>query len=153
MDPLTVRARAELSLAQGGRDVADHARGTVGDVLTPMTPGERINSVRKLRILAQSVTDRAVILEALSGSTWAEIAEAFGLSSAELERRFGSVVDMWRAGQPVNDYTSSHIGDLITGTLGDPDPAGTAQSLDQWYARHSEPWEQSETAFVSRFNE
>lgn len=152
MDAAQVQARAQLSLAQGVRDLADHARGVVGDVLVPMTAGERIRSVRELRIIAQAMVDRTVILEALSGSTWAEIADAFGLPDGELKRRYGSTVDMWRAGQPVNDFTTSIAGDLVVGTLDDPDPAGTAQSIDQWYARHADPWDENETRFAERFS-
>lgn len=151
MNPSDVQARAELCLAQVARDTSDLARGIVGDTLVPMAPGERVRAGLELRIQAQSVVDDIVILEVLSGSTWQEVANEFHLPAAELERRYGAVVELWRAGQPVHDLTKILSGEMVTGSMQDTDPAGTAAAIDQWYARHAEPWEQPQALFGSRF--
>ncbi len=116
-----------------------------------MAPGERVRAGLELRIQAQSVVDDIVILEVLSGSTWQEVANEFHLPAAELERRYGAIVELWRAGQPVHDLTQILSGEMVTGSMQDTDPAGTAAAIDQWYARHAEPWEQPQALFGSRF--
>jgi hypothetical protein len=111
----------------------------VGDLSTPMRRGERIRNARRLRLLSISVLDRAVLTELADGADWDEVAFALGLEVAEARRRYAPVWDQWQAGE----FEAEDFGDFGIGLTGDLDAAGTAEALDAWWQRHSEPWEQA----------
>lgn len=135
-DSLYVRAR--LALAVAGQEAADLARGIVGDVSTPMRPGERIRSARRARMLSLTLVDRAVLAELSEGATWETVGEALGVTADEAERRYRLTWDQWQAGDWDDELD---FGDHTVGLRGDADLEGTAQSLDSWWNRHKEPWE------------
>lgn len=130
--------RARVSLAVAARDVAEQGRVIVGDISTPMPPGERIRAARRVRLLTWSLIDRAVLAELSDGATWDQIAEALGTSRFEAQRRYASMWVQWQGGLAENEIDGD---EHSLGLRGDLDLAGTAQSLDQWWLRHSEPWE------------
>jgi hypothetical protein len=104
-----------------------------------MRRGERIRNARRLRLLAMSVLDRAVLTELADGASWDEVAFALGLDVAEAQRRYVPVWEQWQEGDDDFDF-----GDFSVGLSGDLDLAGTAEALDSWWQRHSEPWETPE---------
>lgn len=130
--------RARLALAVAGRECADLSRGVVGDVSTPMVPGERIRKARRVRLMSLSVVDRAVLTELSEGATWEVVADALGMSVAEAERVHGPTWRRWLAGDLDDE---ADFGDYGVGLRGDLDLAGTAESLDAWHHRHREPWD------------
>lgn len=133
--------RARLAMAVAGREAADWARGTVRDVATPMLPGERIRQWRRLRAMALTGLDRAVLVELLEGSTWDQVADALGLPVGETRRRYEETFALWCEELPPTAMDATIFGDFTTGLRQDPDPEGTARALDSWAARHAEPWE------------
>lgn len=138
-------ARARLAFAVAGREASDYARGLVGDVGSPQLPGERVRNARRLRLLALSVLDRAVLIEALTGTSWAEIAEALAMPEDEVRRRYEATVEQWARELPAAMLDATIYGDLTTGLRHDHDPEGTAAAIDAWYSRHAEPWEGADT--------
>lgn len=138
-------ARARLAFAVAGRDSADYARGLVGDVGTPQLPGERIRAARTLRLLGLSVLDRAVLIEALTGTSWAAIAEALALPESEARQRYETTVQLWSKELPAGQLDATIFGDHTTGLRHDLDPEGTAAALDAWFQRHAEPWDGADT--------
>lgn len=136
--------RAKVAMAVGAREAADYARGLVGDVSTPMLPGERVRAARRLRVLALTVLDRAVLVERAQGCSWAEIARALSLSEEETVARYAETFEQWVAERAPEGIDASVLGDFGIGLRFDEDPEGTAASVDAWYARHAEPWEHAE---------
>lgn len=130
--------RARLALAVAAREAADYAHGYVGDVSVPMPAGERIRSVRRLRLMALAVLDRAVLVELADGASWQEVADSLGLPLDETLRRYQETADLWAG---ADGPQAAGVGDFEVGLAGDLDPAGTAAALDAWYVRHAEPWD------------
>lgn len=137
MTSLYVRAR--LAYAVAGRELADLGRGAVGDVSTPMPPGALIRKARRPRLVSLTLVDRAVLAELSQGTSWEVVADALGLDLDAAIRRYGPVWDQWSNGDLDDD--AADFGDHGLGLRGDLDAEGTADSLDQWYRRHAEPWE------------
>lgn len=106
-----------------------------------MRPGERIEQARRLRALAMTVLDRAVLVELLTGSTWDEVADALGRTVEDARRIYEPTLELWALDQPVGGLDATIFGDFTTGLPHDPDPEGTARAVDAWCARHSEPWD------------
>lgn len=133
--------RARLALAVAGSEIADMGRGVVGDVSVQMRPGERIKKARRIRLTSLSLVDRAVLAELSDGVSMEVIADALGLpgGAAEAERIYGPTWAQWLAGDLDDE---ADFGDYSVGMRGDPDLSGTAETLDQWHARHAEPWEE-----------
>lgn len=92
-----------------------------------------------------------MVLEALAGASWAELADALSLPEGETIRRYESTVAMWRSGQGQGDLAAVLSGDIVIGLMDDPDPASTAEGIDAWYARHADPWEQDAPRLGARF--
>lgn len=134
-DNLYVRAR--LALAVAAQQCADLCRGIVGDVSTPMGPGERIRKARRTRLQTLSIVDLAVLAELSEGRTWEQVAAALSVDVAEAERTYAPIWAQWEAG----DYDGPDFGDFSVGSRNDPDLAGTAAALDSWWVRHAEPWD------------
>lgn len=142
-------ARARLALAVALRESSDYARGLVGDVGVAHLPGELIRNVRRLRLIDLTALDRAVLVEALTGTSWAELAAALALPESEVRRRYEETVDLWTRQLPAGEVDATIYGDLTTGLRHDHDPEGTAAAVDAWYRRHAEPWD-GEDSPVSR---
>lgn len=138
-------ARARLAFAVALRESADYARGLIADVGTEHMPGELIRNTRRLRLLDLSALDRAVLIEALSGASWECIAEALVMPVGEARRKYEPVVALWRQELDAGEVDATIYGDLTTGLRHDHDPEGTAVSVDAWYNRHMEPWEEEDT--------
>jgi hypothetical protein len=135
------RSRARLALAVAARDTADHARGLVGDLGSSQLTGDRIRAARRLRALAMAVLDSAVLVELAASATWAEIADALGLSEAEAQRRYAETARLWLEAKEAPRLDLAVFGGPGGNLHPDEDPAGLAESLSQWYVRHAEPWE------------
>lgn len=136
-----VAGRARVALAVAARDSADLARGLVGDVSTPMVAGELIRKARRVRREALAIVDRAVLVELATGASWAQVAEAAGLPEDDVRRIYGPSWAAWADGDPQEHADVSEQG---VGLLGDSDLAGTAHSIDMWWRRHAEPWEDTD---------
>ena len=145
-----IGVRARLAFAVAARESADYSRGLVGDVGTPMLPGERIRAARRLRVLAMTILDRAVLVELAAGTSWAEVADNLALPEAEVRRRYEEGFMVWSEGEPPIGLNMTLWGDFGTALDPDSDPAGMAAALDLWFGRHSEPWEQATDQPVSR---
>lgn len=130
--------RARIALAVVGRELSDLGRGMVGDVSTPMAPGELIRKARRPRLASLTLVDRAVLAELSQGTSWDVIAAALCKPVEEARRIYEPTWAAWLAGDFDDD---ADFGDFGIGLRGDLDLEGTAQSLDQWYNRHSEPWD------------
>jgi hypothetical protein len=131
-------ARARVALAATARELADKARNIVGNVSTPMLPGERIRSARRVRLEALALVDRAVLAELADGATWDEVAEALSMTPTQAKTIHAPAWELWQNG---GDADELDFGDHGVGLPGDPDLAGTAATLDQWWRRHADPWE------------
>ncbi|MEQ7008449.1 hypothetical protein ABN028_19945 [Actinopolymorpha sp. B17G11] len=144
-------ARAGLAFITGLREVADHAHGLVVDVASPRLPGELIRKVRReLRMPTLTALDRAVLVELAEGATWEQVADALALTVEETRARYEKTARMWSEGQPVDRMNVALFGDHAVGLLHDQDPRGTAESLDAWWRRHAEPWDDVDDRPVTR---
>lgn len=140
--------RARLALAVAARDAADHARGLIGDLGATQTTGQRIGAARRLRALAMAVLDSAVLVEVAAGGDWAEIAPALGLTEGEARRRYAEIAQLWLEGEYSADLDLAVFSGLHEANLHpDTDPAGVAESIEQWFSRHVEPWEEQPESF------
>lgn len=86
-----------------------------------------------------AVLDSAVLVELEAGADWSSIAAALGLSEATARSRYEDTARMW-----LDEAAASGLDLAVFGrdrVDPDEDPRGMAEALDQWYARHSEPWE------------
>lgn len=139
MDDLNTRAR--MGMAVNARDVADEARGVLGDACAPLPRGELIAKTRRVRALAQALVDRAVMAEIAGGASWSDLADALGMPAEDCHRIYAPTWEVWleHGSEPELDR-----GDREVGTGRDFDPEGTAESLDQWWRRHAEPWESAD---------
>lgn len=129
--------RSRIALGVLCRDIADLARGILGDLSTPMLPGERIRAARAMRMKLWNLVDLAVLTELADGATWDEVADAMGIDREEAQRRYAATWVQWQHG--VTDLELDLSEDI--GHRGDLDLPGTAASLDQWFRRHAEPWD------------
>jgi hypothetical protein len=150
VDEPTPLQRARIAQAVAARETADFARGLVGDVATPMMPGERIRKARRLRLLALTVLDRTVLIERALGASWAEIADALARSEDAVRDTYEEVFERWAANLPPEGMDASIIGDFTIGLRPDMDPLGTAESLDLWYERTRDDWDSSDQHPVTR---
>jgi hypothetical protein len=130
--------RARLALAVAARESADLSRGIVGDVSTPMRPGERVKKARRVRLMSLAIVDRAVLAELTDGATWEQVGDALGIDCDEARRRYEPTWRQWVEGDYDDD---ADFGDFGVGLRGDLDLPGTADALDSWWLRHAEPWE------------
>lgn len=113
-------------MAVNARDLADDARAVLGDACADLPRGELLAKARRARMLAQSLVDRAVMVELAAGATWAEVAEGIGLPVEVALKVYGPTWEVW-----LEDGSEP----------ADADQVGTAEALDQWWRRHAEPWE------------
>ena len=132
-------ARARVGLAVSARDVADMARGIVGDSSTDYHPGERIRSSRRIRLAALAVVDQAVIAELSEGASWDEVAAALGVPRETAIAQYSAAWIDWSARFPGHPNDSSD----------DRECAETAETVDMWWRRHADPWEAAEAASSS----
>ncbi len=137
----SVATRARIAYAVAARESADHARELIGDLPSFLRPGERLRAARALRVLSLTVLDRAVLIERAEGQSWAAIGEVLGLSEAEARARYEETYAAWMRDAPGAAPGPTAVGDFALGLRSDQDLAGTAESVDQWYARHAEPLE------------
>ncbi|MEU6460352.1 hypothetical protein [Streptomyces sp. NPDC046976] len=120
---MTPEILARIATARAARDLSDLARQTVAAIAQPSSPAERIEQARLLRKLAGDVVDLVVLAEALSGTSWEEIANALRrLDPDTVEGEFA---------QDVADWSSMPEAALARGAEG-------FEALDAWYARHRE---------------
>lgn len=136
------RVRANLALAVAARDTADHARGLVGDLGRANMTGDLIRAARRVRALAMATLDSAVLVEVAAGRDWAEIALALGLTEGETRRRYAETAQLWLDGEDSTALELAVFGSVGEAMHPDSDPAGLAESLEQWYLRHAEPWDE-----------
>lgn len=133
---LTPGQRAQLALAVRARDVADLARALVGDLPLRQLPGEGIRAARLVRMLSLATLDAAVLLELARGSSWEEIAEALDMTPERVQEAY---LEPWLrlhcAGAELD-----LLGDCVA-FVPDESPEQLAVTLDQWFARHAEPWD------------
>jgi|GEM_PF-5811666 len=149
---MTSNPRAAVALAVAGRDAADFARNFTRDVPTSHPTGERIRNARRLRMLSLVVLDRTVLLELLEGADWQELSDALGIPAEEVERRYRHTWEVWKSNLAADDLDPNLFGDHTTGLPHDPDPMGTAETIDAWLFRHAEPWEDPQPNFRSHFD-
>lgn len=133
-------------MAVAGREVADYARGLVGDVAETMPAGARIRAARRLRILDMHVLDLSVIHELALGATWEQVAAALALPVDLVQSRYRETFERWvvRNDGPIDAWN------LGPGRLSDADLEATASTVDAWFERHAEPWDGAGERPVSR---
>jgi hypothetical protein len=140
--------RALLAVATAARETADAALAIACDLPVSMTTRERIRAWRRVRVLALTGLDRCVLAELLAGADWVDAADGYGLSVDEMKARFGPTLEVWSRVKPPAQRPDP-TGEFSVGLPYDSDPAGAAQSLDQWVNRHAEPWQEVGLAPVS----
>lgn len=140
VDTLSAHTRSLLGVGQAARDTADLARHIAAGINTPHEPGERVALARKLRLLALQTLDLIVVNELLAGASFEDVAGWLAMPVADVRARYEAPVRRWRTGEPVTDPTEA-LTDLTHNYRFDADPVGTAMALDQWFARHADPWD------------
>lgn len=137
---MDVAARTRIATAVVSRDASDTAR-TLVDMSAGNKPiGSMVTAAMHLRTLALAAMDRAVLAERAAGATWDELADVLGMNRPDVMARYSAVYDRWELAGLDPDLSAS-LGPARPGDLADPDPAGTAESLDAWRVRHAEPWD------------
>lgn len=133
--------RARVGMAVNARDVADSARALLGDACAPLPHDELIRKARLLRAQTQTLVDRAVMAAIADGADWAEVAAAVGMPEADARTIYEPTWEVWL--EPGSEPELDR-GDMEVGTMRDADLAGTADTLDQWWRRHADPWEKAD---------
>jgi hypothetical protein len=135
----TPRGLADLAVAVAARELADTCYDLVAHLPEPATVTERLERARRIRAYSADVWQRDVLAALLDGDepAWDTVAACIGWTVASLRGTFQDTVDLWRNGEPAGAYGDP---EGTVGHLGDPDPGQTAQTLDDWLARHREPW-------------
>jgi hypothetical protein len=129
--PLTLRATAELELAEAACIVADCARYLIPT--RPTQPGYSRGLPEKARHLATAaarVLAAAIIAERLGGNTWGEISHSLGEHISETRSRWKPAVDEW-------------VTATVDAALAPPNPNDRSieeriAELDNWTTYHRE---------------
>ncbi|MFI9052510.1 hypothetical protein [Streptomyces sp. NPDC053427] len=125
MDPSRQAAEARLLAAGHAREVADFARGIVGDSSSDVAAADRIRAARRLRLLSLQVLNWTVRAEVLSGTSWTELAASLGRDEDALREEFEDSTLQW---------TKDHDADPEQ-----PEQSlAAAEALDAWYKRHAD---------------
>ncbi|MGW0562968.1 hypothetical protein ACWDZ4_20670 [Streptomyces sp. NPDC003016] len=125
MDLSQQAAEARLIASGHAREVADFARGIVGDASSDATPAERIRAARRLRLLSLQVLNWTIRAEVLRGTPWPELATALDRDEESLRTQFEAGTHQW-AERHANDPERAE------------QSAAAAEALDDWYRRHTE---------------
>lgn len=133
--------RARMGMAVNARDVADNARTLLADACAPIPAAELIAKARQLRAQTQTLVDRAVMAAIADGATWADVAAASGISEADAYALYAPTWEVWL--EPGSEPELDR-GDQEVGTIRDAHLAATADTLDQWWRRHADPWESAD---------
>lgn len=141
----TVTARTRIATAAAAKETADLARTIIEFAAEDFHPGDLVLAAKQLRLLALATMDRAVLAERAAGATWAEIAAAHSLDEPAVIARYGAVYDRWALADLDPGFAAlipgATAGDhLLPGGALESDPRGTAQSIDSWRGRHTDPW-------------
>jgi hypothetical protein len=114
---------ARITAGRAARDISDLARQAVGTTAEPMSPTERIETVRRMRQMVNAYLDTVVLAEALAGASWTEITQALGRRDpGTVEEEYAQALAEW------DSFTEDEADEA----------AGDAEDLDAWYARHCE---------------
>lgn len=139
---MDVIPRTQVAFAVAARDASDSARMLVERAVSDFRPGDLARAARAVRVEMLMVFDRAVLAELARGATWAELAAATGLPEVDVERRYADVFRQWvRAGDTVG-FLPTVTGAPHMGRVHDDNPEDAALALDQWRARHLDPWDE-----------
>lgn len=116
----------------------------IGNLGTQQSTRDRVQEARRLRALASTVLESAVLVELAAGADWSDLAEALGLTPSEARRRYEEFARSWLT------HDHPHLNVSVFGSRGevvhpDADAAGLAFAIGQWYARHADPWEEPAT--------
>ncbi|WP_433860132.1 hypothetical protein [Streptomyces kronopolitis] len=125
MDPSRQAAEARLLAAGHAREVADFARGIVGDSSSDAAAADRIRAARRLRLLSLQVLNWTVRAEVLDGTPWPELAAALGRDEEALRVEFEAGTLHWAKD---NDADLEQPEQILA----------TASALDAWYERHAD---------------
>ena len=132
-----ITARARVATAASARELADDARAQVARAADGPAV-ELVREWRRLRVEALAGLDCAVILMLLEGASWADVACALGRDEAVVRAQYLPQLHAWTSGV---DAQAVPV-DLTARVRNDDDPVTTAHALDQWLARHTDPWEE-----------
>lgn len=125
-------AVALLAAAETGRNLADATWAFVADITEPT---DRITRARQLRLHALCALQLAVVAELLdNGEDYEAVAEKLGLTATQVRADYQDAVKHWLGPTPEVPPGST----LRIGFRPDPDPAGTADSIDLWVRRHAD---------------
>ncbi|MFB6505600.1 hypothetical protein ACFC07_22085 [Streptomyces sp. NPDC056099] len=125
MDPSRQAAEARLLAAGHAREVADFARGIVGDSSSDVAAADRIRAARRLRLLSLQVLNWTVRAEVLRGTPWPDLAAALNRDEASLREEFEASTLQW---------ARDHDADPESGEQS----LAAAAALDAWYERHAD---------------
>ncbi|WP_030372355.1 hypothetical protein [Streptomyces rimosus] len=125
MDCPQQAAQARLITAEHAREVADFARGIVGEISGEGTAADRILAARRLRLLSLQVLQWTVRAEALAGTPWSELAAALCRDEDSVQAEFEAGTRQWAERQAADPDAES----------GAPE---AARALDAWYRRHAD---------------
>ncbi|MGW7090121.1 hypothetical protein ACWGH2_42430 [Streptomyces sp. NPDC054871] len=125
MDPSRQAAEARLIAAVHAREVADFARGIVGDSSSDVAAADRIRAARRLRLLSLQVLNWTVRAEVLSGTPWPELAAGLGRDERTLRAEFEASTLQWAEDNEAEPESADQS-------------LATAEALDAWYKRHAD---------------
>ncbi|MFD7764086.1 hypothetical protein [Streptomyces microflavus] len=125
MDSARQSAEARLVAAGHAREVADFARGIVGDTSSDATAADRIRAARRLRLLSLQVLNWTVRAEVLNGTAWSELAAALGRDEGSVREEFEAGTVQWAENIDADPQHAEHS-------------ATAARALDAWYEVHAE---------------
>ncbi|MFI1532171.1 hypothetical protein [Streptomyces griseus] len=132
---MTPEILARITLARAERDLSDLARAAVGTAAADVSPAERIKAARRSRQLVNEIVDRTVLVAALAGTSWEDIARSLNRRDpGTVEAEYEDSVAAWRA--------------MSQEELAEAAAAG-AEGLDAWYARHREDYDPAEESPVA----
>ncbi|MFD4799254.1 hypothetical protein [Streptomyces anulatus] len=127
---MTPEILARITLARAERDLSDRARAAVGTAAAAVSPTERIRAARRSRQLVNEIVDLTVLVAALAGTPWEEIAQSLSRRDpGTVEAEYADAVAAWKAMSREELVAAAAVG---------------AQGLDAWYVRHREDYDPAE---------
>jgi hypothetical protein len=136
------RSLARLALSVAAAELADHARALVPtNADAHAEPGEFLEHAQQLLAAAQSLVQRAAVLERERGASWDVLGERLEISKQAAQQRFAATLENWRSAldEPLVPTGRNQVVYDCRLPDGPDDPERHAQRLDAWLAHHQEP--------------
>lgn len=134
------RQTARVGVSNACKEIADYAATMVptGDDCNAR-PGDFIAHAQQIRIMGLELLHRAITVELMRGTSWEQIADALGLTVAQVKAQFEHCDLTHLADQDGKTGVWKVLAETCVSPIPDacdPDPGKVALELDDWHAAY-----------------